>query len=97
MIGEFPMLVPQFSKISIAGKCMTTAYLKLVPCSCIGWIQIQLSVSKLSCLVTQKKARKDVRCLNFEKVLDSNFTNYMDLVESIVQQYLPGYLEVAHV
>ena len=96
MIGEFPMLVPQFSKISIAEKCMTAAYLKLVPCSCIDWIQIQLSVSKLSCFVTQK-IRKDVRCFNFEKVLDSDLTNYMDLVKSIVQQYPPGYLEVAHV
>ena len=90
------MLVPQFSKISIAGKCMTSAYLKLVPCLCIGWIQIQLSISKLSCLVTQK-TRKDDRCFNFEKVLDLDSTNYMDLVKSIVQQYPPGYLEVAHV
>jgi hypothetical protein len=44
-----------------------------------------------------KKARKDARCFNFEKVQDSDLTNYMDLVESIVLQYPPGYLEVAHV
>ena len=52
---------------------------------------------KIKLLGNPKKARKDVRCFNFEKVLDSNLTNYMNLVESIVQQYPPDYLEVAHV
>ena len=52
---------------------------------------------KIKLLGNPKKARKDVRCFNFEKVLDSDLTNYMDLVTSIVQQYPPGYLEVAHV
>ena len=44
-----------------------------------------------------KKARNDVLCFNFEQTVDSNLTNYKDLVESIVEKYLSGYLEVAHV
>jgi len=43
-----------------------------------------------------KKARKDVICFCFEKVLDSYLTNFQDLVESIVDQYPPGYMEIAH-
>ena len=30
-------------------------------------------------------------------VVDSDLTNYKDLVESVVERYPPGYLEVAHV
>lgn len=33
---------------------------------------------------------------SLEKVVDADFTNYMDLVDSIVDQYPPGYLEVPH-
>lgn len=44
-----------------------------------------------------KKARKEMRCFLFEKVIDSDLTNYKDLVESIVEQYPPRYLDVAHV
>ncbi|KAM3277450.1 hypothetical protein ACQJBY_045376 [Aegilops geniculata] len=44
-----------------------------------------------------KKARKDIRCFYFEKVINSELTNYKDLVESIVKQYPPRYMEVAHV
>jgi len=43
-----------------------------------------------------KKARKDVRCFCFEKVVDSDLTNFQYLVESIVDQYPPGYMEIAH-
>ena len=52
---------------------------------------------KIKLLGNPKKARKDVRCFNFEKVLDSDLINYMDLVKLIVQQYPPGCLEVAHI
>jgi len=45
----------------------------------------------------QKKARKDVQCFSFEQIINSDLTNYKDLVESIVDKYPPGYLEVAHV
>jgi hypothetical protein len=44
-----------------------------------------------------KKARKEIRCFCFDKVIDSDLTNYKDLVESIIEQYPPRYLEVAHV
>uniref|UniRef100_A0A453FDX3 Transposase MuDR plant domain-containing protein n=2 Tax=Aegilops tauschii subsp. strangulata TaxID=200361 RepID=A0A453FDX3_AEGTS len=44
-----------------------------------------------------KKARKDIKCFCYDKVIDSDLTNYKDLVESIVEQYSPRYLEVAHV
>ena len=45
----------------------------------------------------RKKARKDVQCFSFEQIIDSDFTNYKDLVESTVEKYPPGYLEVVHV
>ena len=45
----------------------------------------------------RKKAIKDVQCFSFEQIIDSDLTNYKDLVESIVEKYPPGYLEVAHV
>ena len=44
-----------------------------------------------------KKAIKNIHCFCFEKVIDSNVTNYKDPVESIVEQYATCYLEVAHV
>jgi hypothetical protein len=47
-------------------------------------------------LGNRKKARKDLRCSCAEKVIDSDLTNYNDLVESIVEQYPPSYLEVGH-
>lgn len=43
-----------------------------------------------------KKVRKDVDCFSFEKVFDSGLINFKDLVDSIVEQYPPGYMEVAH-
>jgi hypothetical protein len=45
----------------------------------------------------KKKVRKDMICWTFDMVIDSDLTNYMDLVEEIVNKYPPGYLEVAHV
>ena len=44
-----------------------------------------------------KKVRKDVKCFSFDMVVDSDLLNYMDFVESVVEKYPPGYLEVAHV
>ncbi|XP_037443042.1 uncharacterized protein LOC119311508 [Triticum dicoccoides] len=44
-----------------------------------------------------KKARKDILCFCFEKVIDCAVTNFKDLVESIVEKYPPRYMEVAHV
>ena len=43
-----------------------------------------------------KKARKDLRCFCFEKILDSDRTNLKELIQSIIEQYKPGYMEVAH-
>jgi hypothetical protein len=43
-----------------------------------------------------KKTRKDISCFNFQKIIDSDLTNYNDLVASIVEEYAPGYLEVPH-
>jgi hypothetical protein len=33
----------------------------------------------------------------FDMVVDSDKINYEDLVESVVEKYPPGYLEVAHI
>ena len=44
-----------------------------------------------------KKVRKDVLCWCFDKTVDSDTINLKDLVDEITDQYLPGYLEVAHV
>ncbi|VAH96665.1 hypothetical protein VPH35_068107 [Triticum aestivum] len=52
---------------------------------------------KIKLFGNPKKARKDIRCFCFEKVIDCDLTNYKDLVESIVEQYPPRYLEAAHV
>jgi len=48
-------------------------------------------------LGNRKKARKDVKCFSFDMVVDSDLSNYMDFVESIVDKYPPSYLEVAHI
>jgi hypothetical protein len=52
---------------------------------------------KIRLFGNQKKARKEIRCFCFDKVIDSDLTNYNDLVESIIEQYAPRYLKVAHV
>ena len=44
-----------------------------------------------------RKVRKDVRCFSYEKVVDCDLIYYMDFIISIVEQYLLGYLEVAHI
>ena len=44
----------------------------------------------------KKKVRKDFRCFCFDMTIDSDLTNYKDLLEEIVEKYPPGYLEVAH-
>jgi len=41
--------------------------------------------------------RKDVKCFSFDMVVDSDRTNFKDLVESVVEKYPPGYMEGAHI
>ena len=38
-----------------------------------------------------------MKCFSFDMVVDLDKINYEDLVESMVEKYLPGYLEVAHI
>ena len=38
-----------------------------------------------------------MRCFSYEKVVDCDLIYYMDFIISIVEQYLLGYLEVAHI
>jgi hypothetical protein len=44
-----------------------------------------------------KIAIKEIKSFYFEKVINSDLTNYEDLVESVIVQYPPRYLEVTHV
>jgi len=44
----------------------------------------------------KKRVRKDFRCFYFDMTIDSDLTNYKDLLEEIVEKYPLGYLEVAH-
>ncbi|KAJ1288989.1 hypothetical protein BS78_02G131300 [Paspalum vaginatum] len=55
------------------------------------------SLLKIKLLCNRKKARKEVRCISIEKVVDSDLTNIKDLVESIKVECPPSYLEVAHI
>jgi hypothetical protein len=43
-----------------------------------------------------KKTRKEISSYCFQKIIDSDLTNYNDLVASIVEEYAPRYLEVPH-
>ena len=52
---------------------------------------------KVKLLGNRKKCRQDMKCFCFDMVVDSNKINYEDLVESVVEKYPPGYLEVAHI
>jgi hypothetical protein len=52
---------------------------------------------KIHLLGNPKTTRKDIRCFDIEMVVDSDLSNYKDLVESVTEKYPPGYLEVAHV
>lgn len=44
-----------------------------------------------------KKARHDVKCFTFEMVVDSDLTNFKELVELVVEKYPTRYLDVVHV
>jgi hypothetical protein len=46
---------------------------------------------KIGIIGNPKKVRKDATCFLFEKVVDSDTTNFKDFIESIVNQYPPGY------
>jgi hypothetical protein len=52
---------------------------------------------KIRLLGNPKKAGKEIKSFCSEKIIDCDLKNYKDLVESIVKEYPPGYLEVAHV
>jgi len=52
---------------------------------------------KIKLLGNRKKCRQDMKCFSFDMVVDLDKINYEDLVESVVEKYLPGYLEVAHI
>ncbi|KAJ1268341.1 hypothetical protein BS78_07G127500 [Paspalum vaginatum] len=54
-------------------------------------------VLEIKMLGNRKKTRKDVGCLLIDKVIDSNLINFKDFVESIVEGFPLGYLEVAHI
>uniref|UniRef100_A0ACD5VTM9 Uncharacterized protein n=1 Tax=Avena sativa TaxID=4498 RepID=A0ACD5VTM9_AVESA len=51
---------------------------------------------KICLIPNPKKARKEIKSFCFEKFIDSDLTNYKDLLEEIVEEYPPRYLEVAH-
>ena len=55
------------------------------------------SLLDIKLIGNRKNARKDLKCWNFEMVVDSEKTNYKDLIQSVVDKYPPGYLEVPHV
>jgi cobalamin biosynthesis Co2+ chelatase CbiK len=44
---------------------------------------------------SKKKARQDLGCYTFTKVVDANTTNFRDFVESIVDEFPPRYKEKA--
>ena len=52
---------------------------------------------KISLLGNPKKARKEPLRFVFEMVIDSDLSNYNDLIASITEQYTPRYMEVVHV
>ena len=52
---------------------------------------------KIKLLGNRKKCRKYMKCFSFDMVVDSDKMNYEDLVELVVEKYLSGYLEVAHI
>ena len=52
---------------------------------------------KIKLLGNRKKCRQDVKCFSFDMVVDSDTTNYKNLVESVVEKYPSGYLGVAHI
>ncbi|TVU05567.1 hypothetical protein EJB05_48734, partial [Eragrostis curvula] len=48
-------------------------------------------------LVSNRKKARGGKCFCFKKVVDSDLTNFSDLVESVVEEFPQGYLEVPHV
>lgn len=48
-------------------------------------------------LGNKKKTRKEFSCYRFEKVVDSDLVNFKDFVDSVVDQFPPGYMEDVHV
>ncbi|CAN6328395.1 unnamed protein product [Urochloa humidicola] len=52
---------------------------------------------KIRLICNPQKARKDISYYAIDKKVESDKTHFKDLVQSIVNRYPPGYLEVAHV
>ncbi|EEC84371.1 hypothetical protein OsI_30916 [Oryza sativa Indica Group] len=52
---------------------------------------------KINLIGSRTKMRKDVKCWNFEMIVDSDRTCFMDFVQSVVDKYPSRYLEVVHV
>jgi hypothetical protein len=52
---------------------------------------------KIFHLGNPEKARKDVACFYFEKVVDCDTTNLKDFVDSITDKCPPSYGEISHV
>lgn len=52
---------------------------------------------KIRLLGNHKKIRKYISCMLVEKLVDSYFINFKDFVESIVEEFPSGYLEVSHI
>ena len=52
---------------------------------------------EIKLLGNSKTRRQDCKCFSFEMVVDSDRTNFSDFIESVVEKYPPGYMEVAHV
>ncbi|TVT97307.1 hypothetical protein EJB05_57448, partial [Eragrostis curvula] len=52
---------------------------------------------KIKLVSKSKKHRNDAKCWAFEKVVDSDLTNFTDLVQSVVEEFPPDYLEVPHI
>jgi len=44
-----------------------------------------------------RNCRKDVKCFSFDMVVDLDRTNFKDLVESVVEKYSLGCMEVAYI
>jgi hypothetical protein len=52
---------------------------------------------EIKLLGNRKTCRKDCKCFCIDMVVDSDRTNFSDFVESVVNKYPPGYMEVPHV
>jgi hypothetical protein len=45
---------------------------------------------KIKLLGNHKKSRKNVKCVSFEMVIDSNLSNYKDFTDSVLEKYPLG-------